>query len=206
MRVLIAEDDQVSRRMLEATLSKRGFDVVVARDGNEAWKVLRRKDAPQLVILDWMMPGVDGLDICRRIRAKERPSYMYIILLTAKDRTDDIAQGLEAGADDYVTKPFRAKELHARVRVGLRMLELQNSLAEHVHKLEDALSRVKQLQGLLPICAYCKKIRDDKNYWQQVEQYITDHSEAKFSHSICPECYEQIIKPELADIKSEDGE
>lgn len=197
MRVFIAEDDPISRRILEETLTKRGFEVTISRAGNEAWEILKKGDAPQLAILDWMMPGMDGIELCKRIRAKETPRYTYIILLTANNRMDEIATGLDAGADDYMTKPFRAEELHARVRVGIRVLELQNSLTEHVHKLQEALSRVKRLQGLLPICAYCKKIRNDQNYWQQVEKYIGDHSEAQFSHSICPDCYEEIIKPQL---------
>lgn len=197
MRVFIAEDDPISRRILEETLTKRGFEVTISRAGNEAWEILKKGDAPQLAILDWMMPGMDGIELCKRIRAKETPRYTYIILLTANNRMDEIATGLDAGADDYMTKPFRAEELHARVRVGIRVLELQNSLTKHVHKLQEALSRVKRLQGLLPICAYCKKIRNDQNYWQQVEKYIGDHSEAQFSHSICPDCYEEIIKPQL---------
>ena len=201
MKVLVAEDDPTVRRILEVTLNKHGYDLILSNDGSKAWDILKKQDAPQLVILDWMMPGMDGIDICRKIRGRKNSHYIYIILLTAKDRIDDIAAGLDAGADDYMTKPFRNRELMARLRVGSRILDLQNKLADHVAKLEDALSKVKQLQGLLPICAYCKKIRDDRNYWQQVDRYITDHSEAQFSHSICPDCYDQYIKPELAEIQ-----
>ena len=197
MKILIAEDDRITCQILENVLTEQGYKVVVTQDGNEAWKILRRNDAPQLVILDWMMPGMDGVDICKKLQAKEDGRYIYIILLTAKNQKDDIATGLDAGADDYVTKPFDAKELRARVRVGIRILELQNNLAEHVTKLEEALSNVRQLQGLLPMCAYCKKIRVDQNYWQQVEKYISAHSEVEFSHSICPKCYEEVVKPEL---------
>ena len=117
--------------------------------------------------------------------------------MTAKVRTRDIVTGLEAGADDYIVKPFNREELRARVRVGVRMLELQAILADRVRELEDALVRVKQLQGLLPICSYCKKVRDDRNYWQQVEAYIEGHSDAKFTHGICPECREKYVVPEL---------
>jgi len=197
MKILIAEDDQISRGVLEAALVKRGYDVVVTSNGQEAWEVLQREDAPQMAILDWMMPIMDGLEVCRKVRAREGGPFVYIIILTAKGRKEDITTGLGAGGDDYVTKPFNAKELHARVQVGVRIINLQNSLVEHVGKLQDALSRVKQLQGMLPICAYCKKIRNDRNYWQQVENYITEHSEVKFSHGICPECYEKLVEPEF---------
>ncbi|MGH8067882.1 MAG: response regulator transcription factor [Candidatus Entotheonellia bacterium] len=205
MKLLIAEDDMVSRRLLEATLIKWGYKVVVTCDGTAAWEVLQRADAPPLAILDWMMPGMDGIEVCRRVRQASTPTPPYLILLTAKGRREDIITGLRSGANDYVTKPFNREELRARVQVGMRMVELQQSLAERVKALEEALARVKQLQGLLPICSYCKKIRDDQNYWQQVESYISEHSEAQFSHSICPDCYERLVKPELDQLRRLQG-
>lgn len=205
MKVLVAEDDNVSRLMLEAALEKWGYNVVVVADGVEAWRVLQREDAPKLAILDWMMPGMDGLEICRKLREAPLTRPAYIILLTARDSRDDVVLGLLAGADDYVTKPFERKELRARVQVGERVVELQSALADRVRELEDALARVKQLQGLLPICSYCKKIRNDRNYWQQVEGYISEHSEAQFSHGICPECYDRFVKPELEISKGSGG-
>ena len=197
MRMLIAEDDPVPRRLLEAVLVKWGYEVVVACDGIEAWQVLRREDAPRLAVLDWMMPGMDGVEVCRKVRTKENGSYVYLILLTIKQHKEDTVAGLDAGADDYVIKPFDHRELRARVQVGVRMVDLQRSLTEHVSKLENALSQVKQLQGLLPICSYCKKIRDDRNYWHQVEAYVGGHSEAEFTHGICPDCYEKFVEPQL---------
>jgi DNA-binding response OmpR family regulator len=197
MRILIAEDEPVSRRLLEVTLKRWGYEVVVCENGTEAFEALEGKDAPQLAILDWMMPGMEGLEVCRRIRELNGRKTTYIILLTAKGRREDIVAGLEAGADDYVTKPFDQEELKARLRVGLRIVELQNNLAERVRELENALSRVNQLQGLLPICSYCKKIRNDRNYWQQVEGYVAEHSDVQFSHSVCPECFEKFVKPEF---------
>jgi DNA-binding response OmpR family regulator len=197
MKILIAEDDVVSRRLLEATLIRWGYEVIATRNGVEAWDILQGEDAPLLAILDWMMPGMDGLEVCRRLRSLQRAIPPYLIILTAKGRQQDIVTGLEAGANDYVTKPFHREELRARVQVGTRMVELQQSLAERVYALEDALARVKLLQGLLPICSYCKKIRDDQNYWQQVEAYIAEHSEAQFSHSICPDCYDTKVIPQL---------
>jgi CheY-like chemotaxis protein len=198
VKVLIAEDDAVSRRMLQVFLMRWGYQVVVAKDGAEAWRVLESGDPPRLAIIDWMMPVLDGIEICRRERAANHALPAYIILLTARGRNQDIVKGLDAGADDYMTKPFYREELRARVRVGVRILQLQTSLAGRVGELERAMAGVKQLQGLLPICSYCKMIRDDQNYWQQVEGYISKHSEAQFSHGICPDCYEKIVKPELA--------
>jgi len=183
--------------MLEATLQKLGYVTVVAGNGAEAWTLLQDEDAPRLAILDWMMPGMDGPDVCRRARAAPRTPPPYIILLTTRDSRADVVAGLDAGADDYMAKPFDREELRARVGVGVRMVELQQSLADRLRDLEDALARVKQLQGLLPICSYCKKIRDDGNYWNQVETYISAHSGAQFSHGICPDCFEKFVRPQL---------
>ncbi len=203
MKVLIAEDDPVSRRMLEAALQKWGFEVVVAADGQEAWRALEGEGAAELAILDWMMPGMDGVEVCRKVRARSAHSSLYVILLTTRGSRGDVVAGLEAGADDYVTKPFDQGELHARVQVGVRVLGLQRTLSNRVQELEEALARVKRLQGLLPICTYCKKIRNDRNYWQQVESYIGEHTEAEFSHGICPDCYEKYAKPEIAKLEGE---
>jgi CheY-like chemotaxis protein len=196
-RVLIAEDDATSRRLLQVTLQKWGYEVEVYGDGHDAWQALQRDEAPQLAILDWMMPGIDGLEICRRLRALPQQRVCYAILLTTKDQKDDLAEGLSSGADDYMIKPFDPRELKARLQVGIRLLSLQQALAGRVSELEEALAQVKLLQGLLPICSYCKNVRDDNNYWQQIESYVAAHSEAQFSHSICPTCYERVVKPEL---------
>lgn len=200
MEILIAEDDAVSRRLLELFLIRWGYEVVMANDGNEALQILSREIRPALAILDWMMPGIDGLELCRRVRENQDALPTHIILLTARNGKADIVQGLEAGADDYISKPFDREELRARVQVGVRMVELQRMLGERVHDLEKALQQVKQLQGLLPICSYCKKIRGDNNYWQQVETYVSKHSEAQFSHGICPDCFESIVRPELKNL------
>jgi CheY-like chemotaxis protein len=196
-RVLIADDDPVSARVLEATLRRWGYQVEVVRDGLGAWERLQQEEAPRLAVLDWMMPGLEGPEVCRRVRALHRTVPTYIILLTAKGQAKDIVVGLESGADDYVTKPFDQAELHSRLRVGERIIELQQGLADRVRELEEALSQVKTLKGLLPICAYCMKIRDDRNYWQRVETYIAAHSNARFSHGICPDCWKNVVEPEL---------
>jgi len=201
VKILIAEDDPVSCYMLEATLAKWGYTVVVTRDGAAAFKALQQDDAPQIAILDWMMPNLDGLQVCERLRQNPLKQGIYIILLTARSEKQDIIRGLEVGADDYIVKPFDRDELRARIRVGCRIAELQEALAVRVSELEAALANVKQLQGILPICSHCKKVRNDDNYWEQVETYISTHTDAEFSHSICPDCFESITKPQIEALK-----
>jgi len=197
LSVLVADDEPVSRTVVAAMLRKGGYDVRLATDGDLAWAALQQADAPNIAVLDWMMPGLDGPEICRRLRTLEAPTPTYVILLTSRDASVDIVTGLRAGADDYVTKPANEDELLARVNVGARVVQLQLALADRVRRLEEALSNVKQLQGLLPICSYCKRIRDDKNYWQQVETYVSVHSGVQFSHGYCPDCYDHYVRPQL---------
>ncbi len=130
MRILIADDDPISCRLLDSLLHKWGYAVVTAHSGTEAWDVLQAEDAPRVALLDWMMPGLDGPEICRRVRARSVQSYVYIILLTANDKVGNLVEGLESGADDYLTKPFHPQELRARLRVGLRMLDLESNLVD----------------------------------------------------------------------------
>ena len=197
MRILIADDDDVSRLELEALLTRHGHEVTAVSDGTQAWEVLQGEDPPRLAVLDWLMEEMDGVEVCRRVRERPELRNVYLILLTSRGDKEHILAGLQAGANDYVTKSFDRDELLARVRVGVQMVGLQAELAARVHELEDALARVNQLQGLLPICSYCKCIRDDTNHWHQVEQYVKSHSEAKFSHGICPGCWEDVVKPQL---------
>lgn len=197
MRILIAEDDPVSRSILENLLRKWAYEVTTTLDGAAAWNALQEPDAPSLAILDVMMPSVDGLEICRRLRRAPSSISPYIILLTGNHGVREIVKGIEAGADDYLTKPYDFDELRVRVQVGARIVELQTNLAERISQFEIALGHVKQLQGILPICSYCKKIRNDLDYWQNVETYVADHSLAEFSHGICPACYETTVKPQL---------
>jgi CheY-like chemotaxis protein len=198
IEVLVAEDEPVSRRLLERSLEQWGFQPVVCPDGAEALRRLRSPDAPRIAILDWVMPSLDGIDICRAIRDIETPTQPYLILLTARSRPEDIVAGLNAGADDYITKPVDRDELQARLQVGMRIVGLQRRLADRVDELETALANVRQLQGLLPICAYCKRIRDDKNYWNQVETYLGEHADVQFSHGICPSCLDRVMNDEAA--------
>jgi DNA-binding response OmpR family regulator len=204
VRVLIADDEATSRHLIQATLRGWGYEVLVATDGVEALRVLEGSNPPEIALLDWMMPGVDGLEVCRHMRAAIPNAPTYIILVTARGGLANVVQGLEAGADDYITKPFDPRELHARLHAGARIVQLQQALVDRFHELEDALMRVKQLQGLLPICSYCKKIRNDRNYWEQVDAYVASHSQAQFSHGVCPDCYEMHLKPQLERLPDRD--
>jgi sigma-B regulation protein RsbU (phosphoserine phosphatase) len=188
MRILIAEDDRVTARVLTGLAEAWGYDVAVADSGETALRMYQDANVPQLVLLDWMLPGISGPDVCRQIRALKSSTPTYIILLTSKsDRTDVIA-GLEAGADEYLVKPFHTDELRARLSAGVRIVDLQLRLSNQVRELEQALTNIRKLTGLLPICAYCKSIRDDSNYWHRVEEYISEHADVMFSHGICPKC------------------
>lgn len=194
MRILLAEDEAEGRLIVESVLEGQGHEIVVASDGEEAWDILSEEAPPQFLILDRHMPKLDGTEICRRLQPRRGTRPTYVLLLTAMDRISDIVSGLDAGADDYLVKPYNIRELQARVRVGLRILETQQAVANRIEELEAALKKVKRLQGLLPMCAHCKRVRDDDNYWTQVEAYATEHSEAQFTHGICPECTDELMK------------
>ncbi len=201
MKILLAEDDSLTRATVELALRDWGFEVASCTDGQAAWEEMLKPNGPRLALLDWLMPGMDGAELCRRVRSEAALQSNYLILLTVRDSQEDVIEGLAAGADDYVAKPFNREELHMRLRTGERVLNLQWSLAERVAELEEALLRVRQLQRILPICSYCKKIRNDRDYWEQVEAYIASHADVRFSHGICPECYENKVKPELAKLR-----
>lgn len=203
MKILIAEDDLTSRNILTTVLEKKGHEVIATVDGQEAWEKIQQPDAPRLAILDWMMPELDGIEVSSRIREIDSDRPTYIIMLTALNEKDHIITGLDAGADDYLAKPYDPQELYARVRVGQRIIKIQNTLAEKVQELEEALSTIKTLSGLVPICSHCKNIRNDDGYWEQVDVYMRNHSDAEFSHGICPGCmekyYSDIMKASPAD-------
>ena len=191
MKILIAEDENISRSVLRRVLTRLGHEVVEAVDGEEAWRRLQAEPL-RLIISDWMMPKVNGLELCRRIRGLNAPEYTYFILLTARDNSEENhGTAMEAGVDDFLTKPLRPNELFARLRVADRILR--------------STTQVHQLEGMLPICTYCKKIRDDQNYWAQIEHYLVQHARAKFSHSICPDCYQHVILPQLEELKNTAG-
>lgn len=186
--ILVAEDESVTRMLFITQLSKLGFSVVAVENGTKAWKILQTEDAPRLVILDWSMPGIDGPTLCGLIRKQK--IYRYVLMVTARSRKEDIVSGLDAGADDFLTKPVHIGEFHARLRVGQRLLQLEETLGSKINQLSAALEHVKQLQGMLPICMHCKRVRNDKQIWERIETYIEQRSDATFSHALCNECLE----------------
>lgn len=192
LHALVADDDPVTTAALAGALRRLDLQVSVAHDGELAWRMIDGPNPPSLAIVDWMMPCLDGPALCRRIRQTPAHSHMYVLLLTARDSRADIVAGLEAGADDYLIKPFDVHELRARIHTGVRILRLQRDLATQIAMLKETIANVKQLKGLLPMCSYCKKIRNDADYWQQLETYISEHSGAEFSHGVCPSCFERV--------------
>jgi sigma-B regulation protein RsbU (phosphoserine phosphatase) len=187
--ILIAEDDAVTRHLLESNLEDWGYKVLATENGAEAWEQLQQETSPRLAILDWMMPLMSGVEVCQQVRAQSNYPYTYIILLTGNTTRQDLAAGFAAGADDYIFKPFDETVLHARINAGERILNLEQTLASKIVELETALTQVKQLKELLPICMFCKKIRDDNDYWHQIEAYLHQHTGTDFSHGICPDCF-----------------
>jgi phosphoserine phosphatase RsbU/P len=182
MRVLIAEDDSVTRLQLRAALEKMGHEVTATSDGAAAWEALEKADH-SVVVSDWNMPVVNGAELCQRIRAAITHHYVYFILVATRGGKQRYLEGMEAGADDFITKPVDPEELRARIKVAERIL----SLRHHVQRLE----------GLLPICSYCKRIEDQDKAWQPVERYVSTRSAAQFSHGVCPDCYQKHIQPQL---------
>ncbi|MEO7414530.1 MAG: response regulator [Opitutaceae bacterium] len=182
MNILAVEDDPVAQLVLEAALKSLGHSVTLVSDGESAWDELRVRPA-RIVVSDWRMPRVDGLELCRRVRAQEG-DYVYFILLTNLSATEENQEAaLLAGVDDFLMKPVDVRELKTRLHVATRIL--------------NYATQVKELESFLPICGYCKKIRDDQNYWQQIEHYLHERTGAAFSHGVCPDCYQGQVVPML---------
>jgi DNA-binding response OmpR family regulator len=189
VKILTVEDDLVARAVLRQALHRLGHEAVEANDGGSAWEMLQKNDSVRVVVSDWTMPNSDGLELCRRIRGHVGSEYVYFILLTGRDATkDNQTIAADAGVDDFLSKPLDFPELWMRLRVAERILRYT--------------TQVRQLEEMLPICSYCKKIRDDQNYWRQLESYISERTGADFSHSVCPDCYQRVLVPELKQLKA----
>ncbi|MBI4867192.1 MAG: response regulator transcription factor [Candidatus Wallbacteria bacterium] len=193
MRVLIAEDERSVLSYLEGLVREWGFEVEGYENGQQAFDALAGQDGPKLLLLDWMLPGLTAIDITQKLRAVETDVPHYVIIITVLGGQEKLAEAFAVGVNDFIAKPFGMLELQARLEAGARTIQLQEKLVARARELEDALSNVKTLRGLLPICSYCKSVRDDKNYWQQVEKYLSAHAEVRFTHGICPECLSRVV-------------
>lgn len=181
MKILIAEDEAVSARILKLLLETEGHEVVVAADGESAWACYNAEPV-RVIVSDWTMPGLDGLQLCRRVRDTGRKDYTYFILLTGADTgRENLRLAMDSGVDDFLSKPIDREVLSMRLRVAERILEYAR--------------QIRVLKELLPICMYCKRIRDDGDYWQQVENYIHAYTGSHFSHGICPDCFSREFPP-----------
>ena len=206
--ILIVDDAPENIRMLSELL--RGeYSVRVATSGGKAIQIARSGTPPDLILLDVIMPDPDGYETCKRLKADERSRNIPVIFVTAIGVEESESYGFELGAVDYITKPFNPVIVQARVRTHLTLrrysLELESqkaALSARIYELELAKDHIKTLQDFIPICSYCKRIRDDQNYWNQLEGYLQAHSEIQFSHGICPDCLEQHF-PEIAQKRRE---
>jgi len=190
--VLIVEDDPDVLAASARIARSEGYQVMEATTGEACLKIAR-KNKPDLILLDVMLPDIQGTEICRQIKADPLLKTTFVVLTSGlKISSLEQAEGLDVGADGYIARPLSNVELKARINSTARFLRAERERDQLILELSEALSKVKQLTGLLPICMHCKKIRDDKGYWSQIETYIQKHSEAEFSHSICRECAETL--------------
>jgi len=188
IRILAVDDDADLARGTAHLLEQAGYTTVTAQNGLQALEMFP-SFRPHLVLSDRDMPVMDGLELCRRIKADPALVEIFVILISGTyTQSDEQVDGLESGADGYIARPIANRELAARIAAFVRILHLNHSLREKNAELEAALGKVKLLSGLLPICAHCKKIRDNQGYWSRVENYIKAHSEATFTHGLCPDC------------------
>jgi len=201
MNILVADCNAASRKQLCEMLQTGGFTPFPAADAAEALKIMLGPGGPSLAVVDWNLPPLEGVGLCCRIRqVKHTPARANFILLIVRD--EDIAAGLNSGADDYVTKPCRPTELVARLMMGAQLIDLQQQLVTRVRELEIALAEVKRFKEFLPICSSCKKVREDDNFWRQLEAYVSTHSGAKFTHGICPECASKLMNSSIAQFEA----
>ncbi|THB77470.1 MAG: DNA-binding response regulator [Desulfobulbaceae bacterium] len=188
MKILIAEDEYTTRLMVQVSLENWGYTVSSVADGKDAWEALQKADAPDIAILDWEMPEIDGVEVCKRVKDLKRDNPVYIILLTGRDSQNDILQGFDAGADDYMTKPFNDDELRARVRVAERLVTIQSSLSKSIEELKDALDLVDALQSTSYVCSTCNKIADEEGNWRTLKECAEDDYDFRFTQTTCDDC------------------
>lgn len=193
--ILVVDDNHDNLRLLTGLLNDHHYKVRLATNGKRALATIR-KEAPDLVLLDIMMPEMDGFKVCRQLKEDEQTADIPIIFISALNEISNKTEAFSVGGVDYITKPFKSQEVLARIETHLTIRQLVIDLEGKNLQLQQALDEIKTLRGIIPICANCKNIRDDKGYWHQIEVYIRDHSEADFSHGICQDCV-KILYPDI---------
>ena len=188
MKILIAEDEYTTRLMVQVCLENLGYSIESVEDGNTAWEIFNQKTPPQIAVLDWEMPGISGIDLCRKIKRMERSSPIHVILLTARDSENDISQGFAAGADDYITKPFNEDELRARIRVAERIVTIQSSLNSSLEELREALDMVQSFEEPVAICSKCHKIGAFDGSWRTPSELLEYPVDPRFVQLDCKDC------------------
>lgn len=191
VKVLVATDDRKLRSQLKQMLDSWGYKVITASEPDEVRRLLATMSRPRIALIDWAMLRGGSVSFIETVREMVAREAVYVILVTDAKHKDEVLDGLRAGADDYIVTPFKPHELHVRVEVGRRVVRLQAELSDRIRALEDAKRQVKSLQGLIPICCYCHKVRDDSEVWNRLERYIEEHTEAQLSHGMCPDCLEK---------------
>jgi len=185
--VHIVEDDTSTRRLLENLTGLLGYEVASYDNGRDAWAAFEKKH-PEIVISDWRMPGMDGLELCEALRKKSAETYTYFMLVTAERRSKgNLERAIDAGVDDFLKKPISSEEIWNRLRVAQRILDFNRQVAT--------------LESLIPICAYCKNVRNDEDIWERIEEYVNQRTGADFSHGICPKCLEEHVRPQMEAFK-----
>jgi len=187
MKILVADDDRLTCSLLKGVFSKLGHDVTTVNNGMDAWRALKEEPI-RLVTLDWMMPGLEGVEVCRRIRAQPGAHYIYVILVTGRLEESSFRQGMAAGADDFLTKPVDIGLLATRLRVAERILSLEQEVVE--------------LKAALPVCIYCRRIRTDDDAWAKIERYLAAHADVELSENVCRECYDKHLAADIDSLQS----
>jgi len=198
MKILIVDDIPENISALAIALESEGFDIKTAAGGEQALQIVHN-DSFDLILLDIKMNGIDGFETCLALKKSDATKDIPVIFLTVSKETEAVVNGFACGGVDYIAKPFRQEEVCARVRTHLYLRALMKEKEKLIGELQEAMAKVKTLSGLLPICSSCKKIRDDRGYWNQIETYIRQRSEADFTHGICPKCAKKLYPGLLRD-------
>lgn len=189
-KILIAEDQPITRILLENILQDK-YHLIFAANGNDTLKKVTEEGDIDLILLDIIMPERNGFEVCEKLKENPATCNIPVIMLTIMDQEHNEAKGFALGVADYINKPVSQTKLLTRVKNQLELKKQHDLLQKKNQELHSALDQIKRLQGILPICSFCKQIRNDDGYWQQVDDYIKEHSEAEFSHSVCPICMEK---------------